>query len=565
MIFTLCYAYATIMQWWRLRSLRNKLNGTLNEQNALLVCSGQTVHDSRKHRSLENLLFRTDNRIACTVVPKQKLNLSQWIAFPKNLRYFPIYIDDNKVLVSEGSIFIVLQAVLESYTKHQGEIVQVENFGELVGWKATDSFEVVVKTDLDNLTKLINQFAQTDIDINHELKLLKIETVDVEGAATVIKYEKKYLKEQTLKYSYASVHWNRFVADIKELYAKIRDITNPKIKIENGSTKCFEAVPKIVKKEPKKNAEEKKSLDVKKEAKKATEDKNTLDVSTGGDHRRHKHAEHNKTQAKSEKKNRDVGNKAKAETKGKHKTKNPEEKSEAPKVQAKKEHKRAANKLVKQSSVKDNEIEVKVDRVVDSAVSPSSSMNSATVKPPNVLVYADSLITKDNVKRVLYSILNKEKYTIYDLPTTSKHTVWDKSTVLVVKQFSKDSDQSNHSSNGSSPLAPRTPSNVELRHNDRDYNIQVQVLGTEETWQTPSLLLAKVKLSQGRAVFSQVHLEIDPDEYENDEDKYRSLLSSNEARLEILKDILSNHLDMVCDENFGNVDYSPGYFLGRYD
>jgi biotin--protein ligase len=114
-------------------------------------------------------------------------------------------------------------------------------------------------------------------------------------------------------------------------------------------------------------------------------------------------------------------------------------------------------------------------------------------------------------------------------------------------------------------LAPRTPSNVELRHNDKDYNIQVQVLGTEETWQTPSLLLAKVKASQGRAIFSQVHLEIDPDEFENDEDKYRSLLSSNEARLEILKDILSNHLDLVCDESFGKVQYSPGYFLGRYD
>jgi hypothetical protein len=70
MIFTLCYAYATIIQWWRLRTLRNKLNGTLNDHNALLVCSGCTVHDSRKHRSLENLLFKTDNRIACTVVPK---------------------------------------------------------------------------------------------------------------------------------------------------------------------------------------------------------------------------------------------------------------------------------------------------------------------------------------------------------------------------------------------------------------------------------------------------------------------------------------------------------------
>jgi hypothetical protein len=125
MIFTLCYAYATIIQWWRLRTLRNKLNGTLNDHNALLVCSGCTVHDSRKHRSLENLLFKTDNRIACTVVPKQKLNLNQWIAFPKNLRYFPINIKDNKLQIDNGCIFILLQAVLDNYTRHEGAIIQV--------------------------------------------------------------------------------------------------------------------------------------------------------------------------------------------------------------------------------------------------------------------------------------------------------------------------------------------------------------------------------------------------------------------------------------------------------
>ncbi|XP_044261348.1 biotin--protein ligase [Tribolium madens] len=587
MIFTLWYAYATIMQWWRLRTLLNKLNGTLNDQNALLVCSGHSVHDSRKQRSLENLLFCTETRIACTVVPKQKLNLSQWIAFPRNLRYFPIYIDDNKIPIRGREIFILLQAVLDNYVKHQSEIIQVENFGELVGWKASDSFEVVVKTDLEHLTKLVNQFSQNNLDINHELKLLKLETVDVENAPTVIKYEKKYLKEQTVKYSYAPVHWNKFVQEVKDLYSKIRDITTPKIKIENGSPQCLESA-KPIKKEPKKNAEERKTL-------------TTLDVSTGAEHRRHK------------------------------KPREGPSKSSKPKPKEKQhKHKRTVNKLVKQSSVKEND-EVKSD--VKDKVLKSVTM---APKPPNVLVYADSLVTKDNVKRVLFSILNKEKYTIYDLPTSSKHTGWDKSTVLVVvcgsvppdltsnliqylltggqllsicsdlmysilytfttaevrehelvrfsygqwqhvkmmhhifcyqaspakKQFSKDSD---HSSNGSSPLAPRTPSNVEMRHNEKDYNIQVQVLGTEETWHTPSLLLAKVKNSQGRAVFSQVHLEIDPDVYENDEEKFQSLLSSNEARLEILKDILSSHLDLTCDDSFGTIEYSQGYFLGCYD
>lgn len=61
-------------------------------------------------------------------------------------------------------------------------------------------------------------------------------------------------------------------------------------------------------------------------------------------------------------------------------------------------------------------------------------------------------------------------------------------------------------SSGSSPVAPKTPSTVDIQHNGKTYTIQVQVLGTEETWQTPSLLLATVKGTNGTAVFSQVML-----------------------------------------------------------
>lgn len=53
---------------------------------------------------------------------------------------------------------------------------QVEKFGELVAWRATDYFEAIIKTDLDKLTKLVHCFYQSTVDINHELRLLKIES-----------------------------------------------------------------------------------------------------------------------------------------------------------------------------------------------------------------------------------------------------------------------------------------------------------------------------------------------------------------------------------------------------
>lgn len=59
-----------MLQWWRLGLLKNKLYGTLNSQNALLVCDQHVVYDTKKLRSFENLLFHFEDRIGCTVVPR---------------------------------------------------------------------------------------------------------------------------------------------------------------------------------------------------------------------------------------------------------------------------------------------------------------------------------------------------------------------------------------------------------------------------------------------------------------------------------------------------------------
>lgn len=41
------------------------------------------------------------------------------------------------------------------------------------------------------------------------------------------------------------------------------------------------------------------------------------------------------------------------------------------------------------------------------------------------------------------------------------------------------------------------------------HNLQVQILGTEETWNTPSLLLATDSNNGGKAIFSQVNKQYD--------------------------------------------------------
>lgn len=61
-----------------------------------------------------------------------------------------------------------------------------------------------------------------------------------------------------------------------------------------------------------------------------------------------------------------------------------------------------------------------------------------------------------------------------------------------------------------------------------------------------------------------MHLEIDPTQYQDDENKYAALTESNQARLEILKHILSQHLSMDCTSILC-FKYGPGYFLGMHN
>ncbi|CAG9853591.1 unnamed protein product [Phyllotreta striolata] len=670
MILTVYYMYATVVQWWRLSALRNKLNGTLNSKNALLLCDETVVHESKKNRSFETLLFREEERIGCTIVPKQKINLSQWLTFPKDYKYFPIYIRIKPVKINSPNMYVLVQAMLETYVKHSAAILQVENFGELIAWRASDTFEAVLKTDIDKLTRLVHRFSNTTIDINHELKLLKIETVDVEGYPTKIKYDRRFSQNSLLKYSYNPLQWKKFADSLREIYSKIRDTKNPKITIENGKIDESKKVPVSEVKPIKKNG-------------KKAEDKNTLEVGSG-DHRRHKSGEHRReksadkhktdgakaeNKAKDEIKYKKIDDKPKAkddvkleaetddvkkaktkeklksekpkteekpakstkkdETKEKHKRK--EEKQESSKKTMSKRTTSSEKKLVKTPALCEDDVDSKYAKSI-------ANGSAKAVKPPNILIYAESLLAKENVKTAFINMLNKDKYTIYDLPTDPKVSMWNDSTVLVVvcgnvppnltsnllqylltggqllclcsdflysvlhtfttaevrehelvrfsygkwhqvkmmhhifcyqasptkKQFSKESDNSNQSSTSSSPVAPRTPSVVEIQHAGKDYTIQVQILGTEETWQTPSLLLATVKGGSGRAIFSQVHLEINPNQFEDDENKFEALKGSDQARMDILKDILVNHLDIDCSCS-KEIEYTPGYFLGRHD
>lgn len=97
----------------------------------------------------------------------------------------------------------------------------------------------------------------------------------------------------------------------------------------------------------------------------------------------------------------------------------------------------------------------------------------------------------------------------------------------------------------------------------------MKVLGTEETWHNPSILLATLASSGGKVVFSQIHLEVDPTQYEYEEYKFKALKESNAARLEIINDLLSTHLGIETTKikkiTELPVKYTHGFFLGKFE
>ncbi|GLG93230.1 Biotin--protein ligase [Gryllus bimaculatus] len=128
------------------------------------------------------------------------------------------------------------------------------------------------------------------------------------------------------------------------------------------------------------------------------------------------------------------------------------------------------------------------------------------------------------------------------------------------------SEEAPPTSDGARLSPPKTPASVEVVDaENKPHTLQVQVLGTEETWHSPSLLLASAGNSGGRIVFSQVHLEVDPSEYSADASLAGTLRGSEQARHEILQDLLSQHLGLECAPTQPEPTNSPAYFLGRHE
>ncbi|GBP60675.1 Biotin--protein ligase [Eumeta japonica] len=240
-------------------------------------------------------------------------------------------------------------------------------------------------------------------------------------------------------------------------------------------------------------------------------------------------------------------------------------------------------------------------------------------KSPNVLIYSDSVVARDNLEASLKKILDCNKYTIYSISKdTLEAGAWRGRAALVAVAGDVVSRAASlllaHLLDGGRLLALCSNllhtvlpyyktaevreneivqftydkwKSVKMKHHifcyqaspakkqfstesDRQpskytghpgHELDIQVLASEETWRTPSLLQATDMTNSGVAIFSQVHLEADPSDYLGEEG-----VKINEVRLEIVHKILGSVLGLhVCDNwESSEVEYTRGFFLGNH-
>uniref|UniRef100_A0A182PH07 LIM zinc-binding domain-containing protein n=1 Tax=Anopheles epiroticus TaxID=199890 RepID=A0A182PH07_9DIPT len=129
------------------------------------------------------------------------------------------------------------------------------------------------------------------------------------------------------------------------------------------------------------------------------------------------------------------------------------------------------------------------------------------------------------------------------------------------KQFSLESEET-------STLLPISYVDVTDRKG-KPHSLAVEILAQEETWNTPSILEAHNRKTGGRAIFSQIHLELDPSQFQSNIDGAdNSLQNSNQLRYEILSDLLGSRIGLKLREKGSgetSIVYKNAYFLGKHE
>uniref|UniRef100_A0A1L8E040 Putative biotin holocarboxylase synthetase/biotin-protein ligase n=1 Tax=Nyssomyia neivai TaxID=330878 RepID=A0A1L8E040_9DIPT len=630
MLLTFYYMAATWMQSWRLRSIFSRITSKLTENMSVVfynlptevnevantpvsseLCSNYT------QARIRDVLWHSGSQRGCTLIPGQNVFLSPWVSFPKSPTLVPFIVQGNGlVLEEESEIYLLLEADTVPTMNENAMQLLIEGYGEPIAWKVDSHIAVVLKTDLKKFTEIIMaSFMQDCLVINDNLPLIRIQSVGVDGIPQPFDLIRNHAKKEFISRAMRNLsqnQWDKHLTGLRSLAILAQQASEYEYNKNRTEGKSGIVRPDLI--PPIKPPEATLKSPTKSEGRTSPKMRiDSLSLESPGT-----------SKAKTSPK---VSPRTSPKTSPMKKIEEVDETVTSPPPRAKEPTASGSKKpLLKRTK--------------------AHGCNSAS-KPPNILVYSDSLVTRDNVINALQAVLQDDTYTIYPLtPGQVKQRIWMENTTLLVvsgsvaagvaetlqefflnggkmlclcsdlihivlptyrtaevrehelvqfsygrwrqvrmmhhifcyqpspvkKHFSHDSDEGSAppttTATTSQPLIVCPRSVDVLDETGTSHSVDVQVLGTEETWQTPSLVLAHYSVNGGKAVFSQVHLEMDPMQFENDESKFPVLKQNNTARLEILMDLLGTHLSVTVkkvETMHKPIGYTNGYFLGHHE
>ncbi|KAK6641797.1 hypothetical protein RUM44_013514 [Polyplax serrata] len=650
MLLTIFCAAATWMQSRRFGSLRNKINEFASSRTSIVfykvpeenndpdegvtttATSSSYCKNQEKAVIGDVIHFSTDTR-SCVLLAEQIVNVDNWITVNDEMPFLH-KANRRKTSLKYPRLFILVEAnILSNSNTSNAHCYNINQIGKPRAWRADEMLGLIIESDIDHLTRLSSSFLFSPIIIDCGYEIIRIQTVKVEGRPCLVMKQTNLLKSPSLESRSLSL-----CADMSSNSGWLsRDLS-------------FETSPTFLRNQ----MELLRSF-----SECALQTSRGFSVSIPEDHSSSLIPGNRELKLESptimESPTTPTGKIIRA-TFLESEICSPNGRSNEFRTQKSitavstseiniPRPSREGSLILSTQSTPRHEFQARKSTFsslysLGSASTLSiRSVGSGKGKPPNVLIYAESSTTTENIKAVLNETLHKHKYTIYNITETQLLSgVWAANCLLLVicgnvsqrvepilttyliqggkllclcssflhsllptfrtaeireremvhftygrwrrvrlmhhvfcyqnspsrTKFSGDSDETSSEKDRVSPI-PQAPSSVEVIDNDGvPHTLHVQVLGVEETWQTPSLLLAYFPSPGGCAVFSQVHLELDPSQGV-DEEEEEELKKSAQTQKEILKDILSTHLGVEIGGNTGAVTYTVAYFLGKHE
>ncbi|XP_069361840.1 biotin--protein ligase isoform X1 [Maniola hyperantus] len=644
-----------------------------------------------KNAYLCDLLDYTNASRICSMKPTQCIEVTDWVSCAGGL---PLGSGDSTV-ESDLNVEVLFECEMDPHEESSyHDIVMLESMGQPVAWKAGSHLAIVLKTNIENLSVVGFHFVGGEFIIDHKLPVVRIQTVQISGEpnkATDLSMRGLRSEIQaSLKQSHEQFQWPVHAALLRKL-SKVVDIKSDRrngVELNGGSdqidttsvgrrnvtltdvstitTKSLsddqdeppnqnepessKPVAQIEVKFPKqspvkisqtitesiihKSPEKKLGKSPEKLLGKSPERK--LLVPEGGElivENVTVEIQHNITPKKSS---------LKLDLKKGTSQLSSSLLNISSQIKSITTHKRVVSTTAPKRPQSQMEVTTQIKEETPksspSQMTPKSTKSSrplVNTKSPNVLIYSDSIVARDNLEASLKKVLDCDRYTVYSVtPETLCAGAWRGRAALVavagcagraaplllahlldggrllglctdllhtvlphyktaeireneVVQFSYDKWKSvkmkHHIFCYQASPAKKQFSTESDRQASQDANmcwyaftpyfepskytghpgheLGIQVLASEETWRTPSLLQATDLTNNGVAIFSQIHLEADPCDYLGEEG-----IRSNEARLEILHKILGDILGLHVKDTreITQLEYTRGYFLGNH-